>query len=89
MNDLSFRAWRTAALSRDFGGGSGLVVEKGILDMNRSDVLDLDSDLIDGAVFLMLRLVLASCFLTLRRLRLGGGDSVASCFMVERIVKRE
>lgn len=89
MNDLSFRAWRTAALSRDFGGGSGLVVEKGILDMVRSDELDLDSDLIDGAVFLMLTLVLASCFLILRRLRRGSGDSRASCFMVEGIVKKE
>lgn len=89
MNDLSLRAWRTAALSRDFGGGSGLVVEKGILDMGRSNVLDLDSDLIDGAVLLMLRLVLASCFLTLRRLRRGDGDSIASCFMVEGIVKRQ
>lgn len=78
-----------AALSRDFGGGSGLVVEKGILDMDRSDVLNLDSDLIDEAASLMLRLMLASCFLMLRRLRLGGGDSIASCFMVEGTVKRE
>lgn len=76
-----------AALSRDFGGGSGLVVEKGILDMDISDELDLDSDLIDGAVFLMLML-LASCFLILRRLRRGGGDSITSFFMVGGIVER-